>query len=316
MVLVDKNLEQVGTMFKKKVTFWFFPDTSGISKHISIRKAWLYYIPAAVIVLLFTSFFSLSTFFGDRVNKAELDRLRNENRQLAIKYEKLRMTVSEASGQIENLSKKEIAIRSLFNIPDVSPAERELGTGGPIPAALLTMSETEQRAYATEGQVDRLLKMAQFQYDQFSEVESSLGKIRERLDHTPSILPANGNKSRGFGVQYDPFTGTPQMHKGIDLACPMGSPVIASAQGQVAYAGYDPGGLGNLIAIDHGFGFMTRYGHLSKILVRVGQNVGRGDLIALVGSTGYSTGPHLHYEVWRNGTALDPTDYIIDPKQM
>jgi murein DD-endopeptidase MepM/ murein hydrolase activator NlpD len=316
LILVDKNLEQVGTMFKKKVTFWFFPDTSGISKHISIRKAWLYYIPAAVIVLLFTSFFSLSTFFGDRVNKAELDRLRNENRQLAIKYEKLRMAVSDASGQIENLSKKEIAIRSLFNIPDVSPAERELGTGGPIPAALLSMSETEQKAYATEGQVDRLLKMAQFQYDQFTEVEGSLGKIRERLDHTPSIMPSNGNKSRGFGVQYDPFTGTPQMHKGIDLAGPIGSPVIATARGQVAYAGYDGGGLGNLIAIDHGFGFMTRYGHLSKILVRVGQQVNRGDLIALVGTTGYSTGPHLHYEVWRNGTALDPTDYIIDPKQM
>jgi murein DD-endopeptidase MepM/ murein hydrolase activator NlpD len=316
LVVVDQKFEQVRMMFRKKITFWFFPDTSGISKHISIRKAWLYYIPAAVVVLLFTSFFSLSTFFGDRVNKAELDRLRSENRQLSVKYEKLRMAVADASGQIENLAKKEIAIRSLFNIPDIAPAERELGTGGPIPAGLLTMSETEQRAYATEGQVDRLLKQAQFQYQQFSQVESSLGRIRERLDHTPSIYPTRGNKSRGFGVQYDPFTGTPQMHKGVDLAAPIGTPVVVTARGQVAYAGYDGGGLGNLIVIDHGFGFLTRYGHLSKILVRVGQQLGRGDLIGLVGTTGYSTGSHLHYEVWRNGTALDPSDYLIVQHQM
>lgn len=303
-------------MFKKKITFWFFPDTSGISKHISVRKAWLYYIPAAVVVLLFTSFFSLSTFFGDRVNKAELDRLKRENQQLAIKYEKLRMAVSDASGQIENLAKKEIAIRSQFNIPDISPAERELGTGGPIPAGLLTMTETEQRAYATEAQVDRLLKRAQLQYQQFTQVESSLGKIRARLDHTPSIYPTRGNRSRGFGVQYDPFTGTPQMHKGVDLAAPMGTPVVVTARGQVVSAGYDSGGLGNLIVIDHGFGFVTRYGHLSKILVRVGQQIDRGALIGLVGTTGNSTGCHLHYEVWRNGTALDPMDYLLTQHQM
>jgi murein DD-endopeptidase MepM/ murein hydrolase activator NlpD len=303
-------------MFKKKITFWFFPDTSGISKHFSIRKAWLYYIPAAVIVLLFTSFFSLSTFFGDRVTKAEIDKLRQENRQLAVKYEKLRMAVADASGKIETLVKKEINIRTQFNIPDISAQERELGTGGPIPAGLMAMTPTEQTAYATEAQVDRLLKLSQFQYDRFSEVETSLGKLRDRLDHTPSIWPARGNKSRGFGFQYDPFTGTPQMHKGIDLAGPTGTPVVSTARGQVSYAGYDAGGLGNLVVIDHGYGFLTRYGHLSKILVRVGQSVSRGDLIALSGSTGYSTGPHVHYEVWRNGSALDPMQYIIDQRSM
>jgi murein DD-endopeptidase MepM/ murein hydrolase activator NlpD len=106
------------------------------------------------------------------------------------------------------------------------------------------------------------------------------------------------------------------MHKGIDLAGPTGTPVVSTARGQVSYAGYDAGGLGNLVVIDHGYGFLTRYGHLSKILVRTGQTVGRGDLIALSGSTGYSTGPHVHYEVWRNGSALDPMQYIIDTRSM
>lgn len=121
----------------------------------------------------------------------------------------------------------------------------------------------------------------------------------------------------GFGVRSDPFRGAAAMHAGIDLAGPNGTPIYATADGVVAEAGYNRGGYGNLIKVDHGRGIETRYGHLSAILVSPGQRITRGQQIARMGSTGRSTGSHLHYEVRIDGRAVNPipfmksTDYLL-----
>ena len=127
---------------------------------------------------------------------------------------------------------------------------------------------------------------------------------------TPSIWPVKGWITSGFGHRISPFTGQPAMHEGLDIAAPPNSPIQAPAAGRVTSTGFDPR-MGNMVALDHGFSMETVYGHMAKILVKNGQKVKRGDVIGLVGSTGLSTGPHLHYLVKSNNRPVDPQRYIL-----
>jgi murein DD-endopeptidase MepM/ murein hydrolase activator NlpD len=137
-----------------------------------------------------------------------------------------------------------------------------------------------------------------------------LDQIQRGVMAIPSQRPVRDIVfSSAFGVRSDPFRGSAAMHSGIDLAGPLGTPVYATADGVVGRAGW-ASGYGNLVELEHGKGIETRYGHLSKILVRVGQRVKRGDLIAKMGSTGRSTGSHLHYEVRLDGRAVNPLPFL------
>ena len=127
----------------------------------------------------------------------------------------------------------------------------------------------------------------------------------------PSILPTDGYVSSGFGYRLSPFNGRRLHHNGIDFAVNYGTSVRATADGTVTSAGRHRF-LGNLVTVDHGFGITTRYGHNSKILVQIGDHVRRGDIIAKAGSTGHSTGPHLHYEVWLNHRRTDPSRFMFE----
>lgn len=127
----------------------------------------------------------------------------------------------------------------------------------------------------------------------------------------PTVWPLRGWVTSEFGIRRSPLSGGRQLHEGIDIASPYGSPVMATGDGVVTFAGRQ-GGLGNKIIIDHGYGLATVYGHNSQILVKEGDRVTRGTLIARVGSTGRSTGPHCHYEVLVNGVPVDPTRYILE----
>jgi murein DD-endopeptidase MepM/ murein hydrolase activator NlpD len=225
----------------------------------------------------------------------------------------MRWDLAEVDSRYQDLVAKEVAIRTIFDLPEIPTEERELGIGGPGSKTFADKSQIEKYAYKTEMEVDRLLRLSAFEIEKYSEVEKSLGDLKDRLAHTPSIWPAKGWLSRGYGMKHDPFTGYKQMHRGIDIANNHGTPVMATADGRVSRVGR-VGNLGLVVTIDHGYGFVTRYGHLSKSQVKVGQRVSRGDVVALMGSTGYSTGPHLHYEVWRNGKILNPRDYILNEK--
>lgn len=139
----------------------------------------------------------------------------------------------------------------------------------------------------------------------------NLSERRDLLDHTPSIYPAYGWVSSHFGYRNDPFTGKVTLHKGLDVAGPIGTPVHAPASGVVSYVGYEPG-YGKIVSIDHGFGVLTRFAHNSKIFVKVGQQVSRRDKISAIGNTGRSSGPHVHYEVRVNGIPVDPKNYVLE----
>ncbi len=142
-------------------------------------------------------------------------------------------------------------------------------------------------------------------------VLDELNTLSAALDHVPLAMPVSGSfdKSSGFGARVDPFTRRYAFHPGIDLAGPWGSAVRATAPGKVVFAGYR-GGYGNMVEIDHGFGLHTRYGHLSKIMVRNGVRIDKGGHLGRVGSTGRSTGPHVHYEVWYDNVVKNPNNFI------
>ena len=269
-------------------------------------------ISAVVIALLFVAdIFLTASYMKSQSSVAELKRLREENKLLAVKYEELQGKVTEIAGIYDELVEKEVVIRNIFNLPEISSDERELGIGGPDQKTYANISETVQQAYTTKSNVDALLRLANFEKEKYEEVYGVLAEKKSILDHTPSILPARGFRTRGFGMKYDPFTGYKQFHSGIDIGNKTGTPVYATADGVVKFAGRS-GGLGNLITVNHGYGYQTRYAHLSKIKVNRGHKVRRGDLIGLIGSTGYSTGPHLHYEVIKNGKSVNPLEYILN----
>ena len=131
------------------------------------------------------------------------------------------------------------------------------------------------------------------------------------LASTPSIWPVRGYLSSSYGERNDPFTGDREFHFGIDVSTPIGRPVVAPADGVALYAS-KRGSYGNVIVLDHKFGMMTRYAHLSRFNVRAGTRVKRGDVIGYVGNTGRSNGPHLHYEIWVSDRPTHPLNYVLE----
>ena len=300
-------------MFKDKLTLMLIPSSSGDSRQFRVSGRLLLGTTIAVVVLILSSIFIYASFFDNRVDQQELDRLRAENDRLMDRFEKMRIDLAEIQSRYQDLVSKEKTIRVAFDLPEIPSEERELGTGGPISPAVARMSDNERVAYKTEQEVDRLLVLSSFELEKYHEVEDALQGVKSRLAHTPTIWPTKGWMSRGFGMKHDPFTGYRQMHRGIDIANHIGTPVIATANGTVKSI-TQTSGFGKMIALDHGFGLTTIYGHLSEIEVKRGQHVKRGDVIALMGSTGWSTGPHLHYEVRLNGRPVDPMKYILNDK--
>jgi len=168
-----------------------------------------------------------------------------------------------------------------------------------------------QVAVVVKERLEWLSKEATTQEQILNELSQAAEQRSSRWAATPSIWPVRGWVTSGFGPRISPFTEKPGWHDGLDIGAAPNSPVQAPAQGRVSLTGFDPK-LGNIVKLDHGFGIETLYGHLAKSLVKEGQRVNRGDVVGLVGSTGLSTGPHLHYMVKVNGQALDPTKYILE----
>lgn len=191
-----------------------------------------------------------------------------------------------------------------------SAGQRGQGGGEPFPA---DASSSGDSAFF-KALDDRAVQLAAGAGVRAESLEYLLGQLadkRQRLVSMPSIWPSKGWMTSRFGPRVSPFTGRRQQHGGIDIAAADGTPIHAPARGRVTFAGRK-GPLGNALVLDHGFGVKTVYGHTKEILVNTGDTVERGDLIASIGSSGRSTGPHLHYVVEVKGKPRNPLDYIFD----
>jgi murein DD-endopeptidase MepM/ murein hydrolase activator NlpD len=206
-------------------------------------------------------------------------------------------------------------IRVVANIGHPAGQDAVFGIGGSMPEDMdPSLSLTERHnglLREMHDQVEEIHEASTIQKNAFGELHEYLQGQKSLLASTPTIRPTTGWTSCRFGHRTSPFTGVKEFHQGIDIATRTGTPIVAPANGVIAFAG-NKGRLGKAMVIDHENGILTRYGHLSKYLVKPGDRVKRGEQIALVGNTGRSTAPHLHYEVKLNGLPVNPNKYILD----
>lgn len=298
-------------MLGKKLSFVLIGGSRDKLRQFNISYSLILTV-AFIIAFLITSNLILTTsYINSQISDHEAERLRMENEHLISKYDELRGEVAEISKYYTDLVEKEIVIRNIFNLPEISTDERQLGIGGPDNLSHEQFTKALQVAHSTEAEVDALIRLSLFEQEKYGEVYDILSDKKELLNHTPSIRPARGYQIRGFGMKNDPFTGYKRFHWGIDIANRTGTPIYAAADGIVKTTGRGED-LGKYIVLNHGFGYMTKYGHLNEIKVKRGQKIRRGDVIGLMGSTGYSTGPHLHYEVIKNSKKIDPLKFILN----
>ena len=273
------------------------------------------------IGLYLLAFGLLSTvfFFCDyiqvRKKGFELTHLRHETEEQRSKIHFFSSKIEDLEGQLSRLKDFDKKIRIIANLEKGQETTSFVGMGGPSPSDVREKLRAERDETGLVQQmrtdVDRLKSEAMSREESLSELEKLLQTNREMLVHTPSIWPVHGWVTSSFGFRTNPFTGLTQMHEGLDISNRLGTLVIAPADGIVSATGTDFS-LGNAVVVSHGFGVTTRFYHLSKILVGAGQKVKRGDRIGEVGTTGRSTGPHLHYEVRVNGISVNPVRYILD----
>jgi len=190
-----------------------------------------------------------------------------------------------------------------------------MGMGGPSPSDIRDKLKKEKDdgglVQQMRSDIERLQSEAMSREESLSELEKLLQIKREMLTHTPSVWPVMGWVTSGFGFRTNPFTGLTQMHEGLDISNRIGTPIIAPANGIISDIGNDIAH-GRVLVIFHGFGMTSRYSHLNKVFVKIGQRVKRGDKIGEVGMSGKTTGPHLHYEVKLNGIPVNPMRYILN----
>ena len=304
-------------------------------------------LQAAGLVALLLSF-GLVDYVRVRMDHAELVRLRVETGEQRARIAKFDSTVSEVESRLARLAEFERKVRTIANLPGQAAAggedvekvgdgeggdleedlqgsntldDEELvaepATGDPVPrqsaggAAARTGAPGDDRVSLLRLEAERLGHVAAGQELSLGELIAQLEDKHHHLISSPAIWPTKGWLTSRFGQRISPFTGLRQFHSGIDIAGEMGTPVIAPARGRVSFVG-DKGPLGRAIVIEHGYGVRTHFGHNSEITVRVGQEVERGQVIAKLGSTGRSTGPHLHYGVEVKGRSMNPLDFIFD----
>jgi murein DD-endopeptidase MepM/ murein hydrolase activator NlpD len=193
--------------------------------------------------------------------------------------------------------------------PDVRPQTSDLKDAGSLDANMMA-EDVEVVTQQVRDSIQALAKEASQEERILKELTEVAEQRSAQWASTPSIWPVRGWVTSGFGPRVSPFTEKPAWHDGLDIGAAANAPVQAPALGRVISVTFDSK-MGNMVKVDHGYGIETVYGHLAKSLVKEGQRIKRGDVVALVGSTGLSTGPHLHYMVKKNGQALDPTKFIL-----
>ncbi len=300
-------------MAKQFFTVLVLPDATSPPKKFHVSKTVLSAFAAGAVLSLVVLFFFLYQYVGLNVQLLELRKLRREVAERSVLPEKLQQVQTELA-RLRDLDRQ---VRGVVGL-DKAPAE-------PAPALAQGGDETVSRNALVAALKQRTGQFAEWVNrdltalgEEINTREKSLRELKTYLDERaaalsslPTILPIKGMVTAGFGNRTSPFTGVREYHEGLDIAAPYGTPIVATADGVVTFAG-PLVAYGNVVFIDHGRGFATFYGHNSTNHVREGQRVRRGDVVAYVGTTGRTTGPHVHYEVHVNGVISNPLKYVVD----
>lgn len=268
---------------------------------------------AALLVLVALAFHYFSVVGQASVNQA----LRDENLELRVHLQSLKQRMENIGSALDRVEQLDQKLRAVTLLSD---PERNLAVGPleePSTAAINSSDKvfaglaTPEKPAALTAKLDKLSAEAARQEQSLQELQAYFQDQKSLLASTPSVWPVRGLVTSDFGVRMDPYTADRVLHAGLDIAGPVGKDVVAPSDGVVVFAGNE-GGYGNVLVVDHGYGIKTRFGHLASIKVKPGERVQRGQIVAALGNTGRSTGPHLHYEVRVNGVPQNPRKFILE----
>lgn len=238
--------------------------------------------------------------------------LKIENRELKKEVQRITDKYQRLVNDLEEISKLNFELRVTANLKALSEEEKLLGVGGSADYLSRNLNIKDAEVRNLLNSIDEMIRLVEFEKNQTFEIANQL-KLNEELHRCiPAIKPTVGEYSiDGFGMRRHPILGIRRFHNGIDINCDYNTPVRSPGDGKVAVV-ERRAGFGLVIEVDHGFGYRTIYAHLSKANVKEGEKVKRGQIIAMSGNSGLSSGPHLHYEVHHEGIAMDPIDFFFD----
>ena len=298
-----------------KVKYYYDPDTLSYRK-IEPKKSRRYrnmflFLLGASLFGLFGLIFLLNTSFVNTPLELSFQReVTNYELQFDLLNKKMQQ-IEQVLGNIEDRDNN--IYRLYFEANPIPEEQRRAGFGGVNRYKSLEGYNNSEMIIATTRRLDIIQKQLVIQSKSLDEITKLAEEKENLLAAIPAIQPINNDQltrmASGFGWRSDPFTKARKMHWGMDFTAPRGTPIYASGDGEVARADNSASGFGKHIRIDHGYGYLTIYAHLSQYNVKKGQSVKRGDLIGFVGSTGRSQAPHLHYEVWKDGIRIDPINF-------
>ncbi|SET17146.1 M23 family metallopeptidase [Stigmatella erecta] len=302
-------------MAKKSYTLMVVSDHNSPVKRFHIQRAFLIQLGVGVVLVTGMALGATAHYFQVAKDAAENRILREENLTLRGQLKSVRERIEHIGSTLDRVERFDQKLRAMTLLSDpqrnLAMGPTEPGTTSPTTDTQFTQLSHAEVPGVLLGKLDKLSAEATRQEQSLQELQAYFQDQKSLLASTPSVWPARGWVTSDFGQRLDPYTAERVTHAGLDIAAPHGKEIHAPSDGTVVFAGLE-GGYGNVIVIDHGYGIKTRYGHLAKMLVKAGDKVKRGALIAAVGNTGRSTGPHLHYEVRVNGIPQNPRKFILE----
>ncbi len=306
----------------KKISLILLSNSGSRIKNINISKLSLLSLASLFMICIVALGYGIYDYYRVKVQVAQnvfmnrtITHQADEISQQRGQIQAFAIEINTLKEKLLQLDKFEEKIRIIANLEKENRQDNLFGVGGAAPEdldpGLSLQDEHNGLMREMHSQINELETASQRQESDFTSLLGVLEGQKNLLASTPAIRPVKGWITSRFGYRSSPFTGRKEFHKGLDIAHRKGTPIVATADGVVAFAGRK-GLLGNVIVIDHGHGISTRYGHLQKAIKKRGEKVKRGDIIAQMGSSGRSTGPHLHYEVRLNGVQVNPSKYILN----
>ena len=297
----------------KKIFYKYNPETDNFERYFpSLRdrmRAWLRLsLVALILAALFVIIFDYIVATPTEQNlKAENKRLKSQYGVMSARLENMLEVIDKMEERDDNF------YRVMMQLDPISEARRLSGLDYENRYSQLSKLSDSRLVEQLSKRMNLLETRMYSQLQSFDQLQEALANQQDRLSHIPSVIPINiadYTMSSGYGYRVDPIYGSSKFHEGLDFAASKGTDVFATGDGKVKIAGREKG-YGNCVDIDHGYNYLTRYAHLSEILVHPGEEVKRGQLIGKVGSTGKSTGPHLHYEVRYKDIPQNPVNYYF-----
>ena len=304
-----------GSLASKNINIFLVPDGTDCVRQIRLPKSLLFFIIPLLIICAGVLFCIINDYRGIKAKVPELAKLQKENALQKEQILYMARRIDQVSEEMNEVRKLDHKLKVMVNLETGEGDEQFKGVGGSDPALIdpkKTLTKVDRELVrAMHRSLDNLNSDINSSKEDKAGLQEFLENQKMLLASTPSIWPAKGWLSSRFGYRKSPFTGKKEFHKGLDISARKGAPIVASADGTVSFSGWDRG-YGRIVVIKHGYGLKTKYAHLKKSLVKKGQYVKRGETIGLVGTSGRTTGSHLHYEVHLNGVPVNPLRYVLN----